>query len=182
MIENWHPIQIYFHDNIETSGEILQEIKSVEDQIEKFYKPNVWCDNVHSTFKTIHSTIFELNLIKLNAFLYSHVFNYISELNIKPDRVYLQESWFNKMEKYGYQDKHVHGYNTISGCYYFENSMYEEEGITFYSFNKFGIEANIHYPFRTNRLILFPGLLEHSVKFKKSAGVRKSLSFNFKIE
>ena len=60
--------------------------------------------------------------------------------------------------------------------------MYEEEGITFIVPNKFGKDDSIIYPFSVNRLILFPGLLEHSVKHKKTDGVRKSLSFNFKLE
>ena len=182
MIEKWHPILIYYHDNIENHVEILQEIKSIESQLEEFYRPNMWNDNVHSTLSTITNVILRFNLINLNKFILTHVLNYITELNIEHSRVYLYNSWFNKLEKYGYQDKHVHSYNTISGCYYFEDSMYEEEGITFAVPNKFGTDDGIIYPFRVNRLILFPGLLEHSVKYKKTDGIRKSLSFNFKLE
>jgi hypothetical protein len=182
MIESWYPIQIYFHDNIENPGEIFQEIKFAENEIEKFYKPDVWNDNVLSTFGSIHNIIYKFNLTKLNLFLYNHVLNYITELNLKPLRFYLFDSWFNKIEKHGYQDRHFHNYETISGCYYFEDSLYKEEGIRFFIIDKFGKEEFITYPFCTNRLILFPGLLEHAVKYKKTDGVRKSISFNFKLE
>ena len=66
--------------------------------------------------------------------------------------------------------------------YYFEYSKFKEEGIVFVISNKFGREDVLTYPFTTNRLLLFPGLLEHSVKYKKTDGVRKSISFNFKLE
>jgi hypothetical protein len=182
MIENWYPISIYYYDNIENPDIILQEIKSAENQIEKFYKPNVWSDNVKSTFGTVSNSILKFKLKNLNKFIYSHVVNYIIELDINPVRFYLQDSWFNKIEKHGYQDKHNHSFNTISGCYYYEDSMHQEEGIEFITENKFGMQTIIKYPFYVNRLILFPGMLEHAVKYKKTDGVRKSFSFNFNLE
>jgi len=182
MIENWYPISIYYHDNNENQVEILQEVRSIESQLEEFYQPNMWNDNVLSTLGTIPNVIQQFNLTNLHKFLCKHVLNYITELNIKPSRFYLYDSWFNKIEKYGYQDRHIHGYDLISGCYYFEYSKFKEEGIVFVASNKFGREDILTYPFTTNRLILFPGLLEHSVKHKKTDGVRKSISFNFKLE
>ena len=77
MIEKWHPISIYYHDNIESHVEILQEIKSIESQLEEFYRPNMWNDNVHSTLSTITNVILEFNLINLNKFILTHVLNYI---------------------------------------------------------------------------------------------------------
>ena len=182
MVENWYPIKIYFHDNIENPVEIYQEIKYVEDQLEDYYISNAWNDNVRSTYGVIPNVILKYNLSSLNKFLYRHVVNYMVELNVNPSKLYLESSWFNKIEKYGYQDRHIHSYHTISGCYYFEDSMYDEEGIVFINTNKFGKEENIKYSFCVNRLILFPGLLEHAVKYKKTDGVRKSISFNFKID
>ena len=182
MIENWFPTLIYYHDNIENPEIISKEIKFVENQVEKLFSHNTWQDNVQSTFKNIHNIILEYKLINLNIFLHTHVINYMTELNIKPVHFYLRDSWLNKIEKYGYQDRHIHNFETISGCYYYEDSGYEEEGIQFFISNKFGKENIVNHPLCVNRLILFPGLLEHSVKYKKTDGVRKSLSFNFKIE
>ena len=182
MIENWHPISIYYHDNTENHVEISKEIKSIEGQLEELYQSNMWNDNVSSTLGKIPNIIQKFNLNILHNFLSNHVLNYIKELNIKPTRFYLHESWFNKIEKYGYQDKHVHSYDTISGVYYYEASLFKEEGIEFITENKFGGFNSIMYPFEANRLMLFPGLLEHTVKYKKNDGIRKSLSFNFKLE
>ena len=182
MLEAWYPIPLYYHDNIENPEEILQEIKSVESQIDKLYTPNVWSDNVAATFGTVKNIIINLDLINLNAFLHNHVIRYMGELSLKPSRFFMHDSWFNKMDKFGYQDKHIHYHSTISGCYYYEDSGYIEEGIEFSTVDDFGITKYIKHPFKTNRLILFPGLLEHSVKFKKTDGVRKSISFNFTLD
>ena len=182
MLEAWYPILIYYHDNIENPEEILQEIKSVENQIDKLYTPNAWCDNVAATFGTVKNIITNLDLLNLNIFLHKHVIIYTGELGLKPTRFFMHDSWFNKMDKFGYQDKHRHNHSSISGCYYYEDSGYEEEGIEFSTEDDFGMTKNMKYPFKTNRLILFPGLLEHTVKFKKTDGVRKSISFNFTLD
>ena len=179
MLENWYPTSIYYHDNNENSKEISEELKQTEKKIESFFEENCWNDNVTSTFKAIDNVIVKYNLTKFNRFIHFHVINYIEELKIIPKTFYLKESWFNTIKKYGYQDKHIHGPNMISGCYYFEDSNFKEEGIHFYTDNYFGSQRSIYYPFVNNRLILFPGLLEHSVKYKKTEGIRKSISFNF---
>ena len=181
MIENWYPVQIYFHDNNENSQEISEELKQVEKKIECFFEENTWNDNVSTTFKAIDNVIAKYNLMKFNRFIHLHVINYMEELKIIPKKFYLKESWFNTIKQYGYQDRHVHGPDMISGCYYFEDSSFKEEGIHFYTKNFFGSERSIYYPFVNNRLILFPGLLEHAVKYKKTEGIRKSISFNFII-
>ena len=106
----------------------------------------------------------------------------MEELKIIPKKFYLKESWFNKIKKFGYQDKHLHGPNMISGCYYFEDSNFKEEGIHFCINDFFSTQKAIFYPYVNNRLILFPGLLEHSVKYKKTEGIRKSISFNFSLQ
>jgi hypothetical protein len=182
MIENWYPTSIYYYDNIETPQEISDELRAVEKQIENLYQVNSWNDNVSSTYGSIGNVILKYNLIKFNNFINIHVKNYIEEIKTIPTKFYIEDSWFNRINKFGYQDKHLHNYSTISGCYYFENTNLEDEGITFYTRDYFGREKIIYYPYINNRLMLFPGLLEHSVKYKKTEGVRKSISFNFKLE
>jgi hypothetical protein len=182
MIENWFPTSIYYYDNIENTQEIFKELNQAEEKIESFFEENCWNDNVSTTFNAFDNVIVKYNLTKFNKLIHTHVINYIEELKIIPRKFYLKESWFNKIKKHGYQDKHLHGPNIISGCYYFEDSNFEEEGIHFYLDNFFGSTKTIYYPFVNNRLILFPGLLEHSVKYKKTEGIRKSISFNFNLQ
>lgn len=167
------------HDN-ENPSTIFNEIKIVEPLIEHLYESNVWDDNIHSTYNTCKNIIVEYEMTILHNYLKDHIGIFANELKLDCEFI-LNDSWFNKMYKHGFQGKHVHEHDTISGCYYFDNSGEFEQGICFHIENHFGKEDCVKFPFAPNRLIMFQGLTQHSVLYKKTDGVRKSISFNFII-
>ena len=63
-VEYWYPSPIYYFDNNDPLP-VYKEIKNIEPQLEKIFKPDVWNDNVESTFGTCRCIIKEF---KLNNF------------------------------------------------------------------------------------------------------------------
>lgn len=181
-IEFWNPTPIFFEDcNLHELG-IIDEIKNKEKIIESFFEDGVWDDNVSSTFNKCLNIIDFLDLTNLKNFIKSKSNLFLNELNLTTKNIEIYNSWFNKIFKYGFQDSHQHGSSIISGVLYYDYSNLNfEEGITFV-FNKPFLSNNntftINYEYVPGRLILFPGSVFHKVKFKKTNGIRKSLSFN----
>ena len=103
-------------------------------------------------------------------------------------KLYITQSWINYTYKNNYHHKHCHRNSYLSGVLYI--STQEEDSITFhrpdfYERILFTPKEYNHYnclsltvPVKNNEIVLFPSYLQHSVKNKKTDGVRISLPFN----
>jgi uncharacterized protein (TIGR02466 family) len=106
-------------------------------------------------------------------------------------------AWLNKNDKGDKTSKHHHSNSFISGVYYLDVNSTEQGGISFYDDNDgpFGrfftllryseiTHRNSHIAkieSITDRILLFPSILKHSVDINRANNSRFSLAFDYMI-
>jgi uncharacterized protein (TIGR02466 family) len=144
----------------------------------------------------VSNTNFNSNLIKecnLKTFeqeLLFHVNQYMSMIGRDPVRNTFEvvESWMTLTNKGEFTPQHEHGFNDISGVYYF-NVKENDEPIYFSSPVKqckssrlFAYtHPELSIPPKNGLFVLFPGWLEHGVSPQRTDGDRISVSFNIHV-
>ena len=110
-IEYWNPTPIGFYDvdENEKMGCYLEYLNN-KTTISSLMEKNVWGDLVSSTLYK------NKNILALKEFgnFFNLITKYVNQFcveinhNLKTEPVYILESWFNSLEKFGFQDAHSH--------------------------------------------------------------------------
>lgn len=171
---------------------IQDEFKAVFELLiadEKFQKKE---NNQHQVSNTNFNSnlIKEYNLKTFEQCLLFHVNQYMSMIGRDPTRNTFEiiESWMTLTNKGESTPQHEHGFNDISGVYYF-NVKEGDEPIYFSSPVKqcksSRLFAYTHPELsispKNGLFILFPGWLEHGVSPQRTDGDRISISFNIHV-
>lgn len=162
---------------------ILDELFSKEYEINEKLTNFTWKDNVRTSSVKCKNVLESFELEKTKAFIDSKVNNYLTNCAYFNNfTAVLDESWVNVIDKYGYQDLHVHTGPEfcISGVFYLRTSGSDGDLAFFPGFSKF-YKSNFVMPPETGKIIIFSGDLPHRVEFNKSENTRISLSFNYKL-
>lgn len=163
--------------------------KLTEDELNFMKVQNVRYNegNLTSVNNYILNTI---ELADLRYMIWEHVQAFFDNV-FKPkylNRLRITQSWLNFNPNTMYHHLHAHPNSILSGVFYPEGSETHGE-ILFHknSYQQLIFESNenndfnshsYHIPATTNRLIIFPSSLSHSVKPFESPTTRISLSFN----
>lgn len=160
--------------------EVLKEIKSSTENIQRYLRTDVWNDNIFSTNGAPPCICSELGL-NVTKKAIEVIFNeYLPQTQYSHWNMSLVESWVNVSAHGGFQDMHTHDFKEVVGVLYLDipkNSgnielaplvefaqFHERESITPYS----GMFA------------IFPGYVRHRVTYNKSSQQRISLAFNYR--
>lgn len=168
-------------------------INKVDDKFIKEvnkYKKELYVNT--GNFGSKETNILEKTYFKnLKKEILKHVDNYVKNIISPIDDIsfYITCSWLNWTNKNGNHHQHSHPNSIISGVYYI-NADIEKDRIQLFTPNKHGTidfipkDYNLFnspmwwIPVETNKLVLFPSTLEHSVDTIKDDYTRISLAFN----
>ena len=162
--------------------EIKEEIQAQTDTINRLLIPDAFKDNLFATFSNPRCIIKHLSLVKTEMVITKMVKIHQAQLPKFVDKqVVLDESWINVTAQHGYQDKHEHFVDSISGVLYL-NVPERSGSIDFYPvvthYSAFYREEFQPY---TGMLAIFHGAIPHRVSYNKSNYQRITLAFNYKI-
>jgi uncharacterized protein (TIGR02466 family) len=192
-IENWFPTPIFYsYADKDIKEKIFNEFKLEEFNIISSFKKESWGDNVDSSFDNVKNIINKHNLNTLNNYILSMANIFAKQLFLDSNPKQIEESWVNYLNKYQYQEKHVHACGTwgISGVYYFQTNG-EDGKLRIHPPRHDMINPNkkstnythstIEYAPEVGKIILFPSWVEHSVRPNMTDSTRISISFNIKV-
>lgn len=185
-IKFYNPIPIYEHDVEEHEFyKIKEEINTKLSN--SMFSTTTWHDIVGTTVEYNRNIIAELQLNSLKSMLELHTGIFLNQLEIKKPFL-LKESWFNKLEKNGFQSIHRHtpeddflSTSYFSGIYFWKESQTEMEPVEFHLWNGYQ-NLSCTKEFIPGRLLIFYASLPHKVNYNKNNEIRHSFSFNIKLK
>ena len=163
----------YNKRRFEQAGDKVFDNPELEISHTMQFTKNPWDDNI----------IIEKSMNYLNKFLIDHVIKYLDDINIVPDiKPFIKNSWMTKSSQGKLLKTHTHCKACISGTYYYKTNK-DSGNICFYSPedkpNLFKDKIEIQP--EDGMVVIFPGMLPHSVLENKSSEDRYGISFNVQI-
>tara|TARA_R110000772_G_C13202638_1_gene430197 strand:- start:196 stop:903 length:708 start_codon:yes stop_codon:yes gene_type:complete len=137
------------------------------------FTKNPWDDNI----------IIDKNMNYFNKFLFERVEKYLNDNGIVPDmKPIIKNSWMTKSSKGKSLETHTHCKACISGTYYYKTTK-DSGNICFYSPKESPdlFEGKVEISPKDGMIVMFPGILPHSVLENKSSEDRYGISFNIRI-
>lgn len=187
-VEYWNPVPIYYADLPPNEFHTIRREVLTKLKPEMFNK-TTWHDLVGTTLKVSENIVDYLELNLLKNIITNHTLHFIKSISDQQSiKLSLFNSWFNKCDKYGFQNTHVHtsyrkgisnNLNVISGVYYYD--YYDENfkcPLVFKLYNNLGMD-DVYYGYVPGRIIIFHGTTPHCVNYNQSEKPRTSFTFNF---
>ena len=174
----------------EERKKLTDYILKIEDYCEA---PNDWLCDLKTSFK-VNSKLHLLNNFQfISTMLNSYAEQYAKDINFDYYNytIYMSRMWFNVYRKNHSQEKHDHGRSFLSSTF----MLQIPKGASNFVFYNPLHEGLISYPViednelimsniesKQNKLLIFPGWLEHGVKLNNTVEPRITISANWQIQ
>jgi uncharacterized protein (TIGR02466 family) len=170
--------------------DIQDEFELIKDKLNfNYIDDSLLLKNTHQISNKFNDNILEkLNMDIMLKTIDENVKNYCKELNY-PYRKYKLQSWFTLNLNGDYSQKHHHGNQDISGCYYYQTNGEDGEILFINPVEELSLNdlyrnytnfSWYHIP-QVGKLMLFPSFMEHCVNRNVTDSHRISMSFNVKF-
>jgi len=192
MIEAWFPVPVY---TTRIQGNDLATLQSELIDVfnkETFSKGSFWQRDEHSvTDPTFSGNLLDDHSCQIaHEQIAIHVKQYISGLGLDPNINFkIVSSWLTLTKEQEYARTHTHGGVDIAGTYWIKTNSNDGDlyfntpnQLVRHSYICRNISAYNSVKPEVGKMVLWPGYLEHGVRFNETTNDRISLAFNILID
>lgn len=159
---------------------IQQEFLSNIREIEQLLQPNTFGDNVTTTFNSVECLLSKFNLNFTKNLLLKKAEKFISlHPGLEGQKIKRTQSWINYNGPGSFQNNHVHGFRSISGCLYLKTNGQDGNILFSPGYAEDMFMGVYEVTPEVGLMLLFHSSFPHGVRYNKTQNLRVSLSFNF---
>lgn len=191
MIRSLFSTYIYAQENFLNEEEYNKVVNECDNLKDVALEKSKWiCDVDTSFFKPEFDLKNNKNFEVLIKNIEHHIFLFCNNLQSFPEKVKVNEAWFNLSNKGQYQEQHTHAGHNISAIYYVKapegsagtvfKQPYFKQSLPKLSNHKF-IQESAIYRAKPNTLILFESHVPHLTEQHKIDQERITIAMNFLV-